>query len=898
MADDKKNINKQERQQVKLTLDEYYRLKGVEADRLNMARENLDFASRLTDQIKELNGIEVRRTTEVSNQVKLFKTITTQLQSQIKDYTSLAEIDKDISKNKQLIYKLSSDISKLGKEDLTQLQKIRDKEAEIQKIEADMVGLTGQELKAQQGKLAVAGRALDLMQDNLSVAGKQALVAQKSIDLLKGQNIELEAARKRQENVNKAIGLSGGLLVGVEKSLQAVGLGTAAAAINFSDINKKLEEFGRELTKNGEKSAGLVGQFRMLGKSIELLGGGILGALLNPLTLIVGLVKLLVDSMFRLDRLSAQLAQNMNMSKAEGTELVMQFKELSDATHNVNINLDQLVETQTAIANATKNRAVVNEKDLITFTKLRKQAALTNDEIMGIYKFSLLNSKTLEQNTKEFLASYKLASMRLGLTLNEKEALKNIEEVSALTLINFKDSPEALAETLAQADALGLSLNEVNSIMDNMLDVESMLEKQFEAQALLGREINIERIQAASLINDEQAVLEELVKLTGSSAEFTSMTRVQQDALAQLFGISKERIAEMLISNERQLELSKQLNESEQQAYERLVKQVGEEEAYQQLQDEGIQKIMDQQEEADKFKEAVKKIQDQFVELAPRITDLMPILIDLVERATAFFNRNKDTIKAIIEAVVQYGPYLFIVGQVLKVGSRIYSMLGLRGKRIRDNTGLSTSRLGVESNINRIILQQNRLIRQQGNLLRTNLGIKRTEGTVIQGNTQREVAKGAQEKRNTVTSQANMMAEGGEAIASSASSAAQTPFVGAALAVAAVATMTALMTALYSSSTKPVGDARIPATGKAMISTREGELFELSNNDDILAGPGINKAIDGQGGGNTAILEQKLDTMISVMRELLAKPTNIYWNGEQITELNDREYQGGFTERD
>ena len=34
------------------------------------------------------------------------------------------------------------------------------------------------------------------------------------------------------------------------------------------------------------------------------------------------------------------------------------------------------------------------------------------------------------------------------------------------------------------------------------------------------------------------------------------------------------------------------------------------------------------------------------------------------------------------------------------------------------------------------------------------------------------------------------------------------------------------------------------------------------------------------------------------MRELLAKPTNIYWNGEQITELNDREYQGGFTERD
>ena len=111
--------------------------------------------------------------------------------------------------------------------------------------------------------------------------------------------------------------------------------------------------------------------------------------------------------------------------------------------------------------------------------------------------------------------------------------------------------------------------------------------------------------------------------------------------------------------------------------------------------------------------------------------------------------------------------------------------------------------------------------------------------------------------------------------------------------------MSALIYPMISKMSQPVGDARIPASGKAMISTREGELFELSNNDDILAGPGINKAIDGQGGGaNTAILEQKLDTMISVMRQLLAKPTNIYWNGEQITELNDREYQGGFTERD
>ena len=48
------------------------------------------------------------------------------------------------------------------------------------------------------------------------------------------------------------------------------------------------------------------------------------------------------------------------------------------------------------------------------------------------------------------------------------------------------------------------------------------------------------------------------------------------------------------------------------------------------------------------------------------------------------------------------------------------------------------------------------------------------------------------------------------------------------------------------------GDMHSPAEGKTMVSTKEGGLFEMSKNDDLLAGPGLSKALLG-GGGTTVV---------------------------------------------
>ena len=78
------------------------------------------------------------------------------------------------------------------------------------------------------------------------------------------------------------------------------------------------------------------------------------------------------------------------------------------------------------------------------------------------------------------------------------------------------------------------------------------------------------------------------------------------------------------------------------------------------------------------------------------------------------------------------------------------------------------------------------------------------------------------------------------------------PFVGVFLGLAAAAAAVMAMRSSVSS----VGDAILPASGKPMISTKEGGLMQGTANDDILMAPGLAGAAGG-GGRGPNIQQQK-----------------------------------------
>jgi hypothetical protein len=102
---------------------------------------------------------------------------------------------------------------------------------------------------------------------------------------------------------------------------------------------------------------------------------------------------------------------------------------------------------------------------------------------------------------------------------------------------------------------------------------------------------------------------------------------------------------------------------------------------------------------------------------------------------------------------------------------------------------------------------------------------------------------------------------------------------------------------------QPAGDVMSPAKGKTMVSTKEGGLFELSDNDDLAAAPGLlddlNKpaeayAVNASNGNNSmnnaeviALMREFIATsreQVKATKELANQPININMDGEKIGE--------------
>ena len=94
----------------------------------------------------------------------------------------------------------------------------------------------------------------------------------------------------------------------------------------------------------------------------------------------------------------------------------------------------------------------------------------------------------------------------------------------------------------------------------------------------------------------------------------------------------------------------------------------------------------------------------------------------------------------------------------------------------------------------------------------------------------------------------------------------------------AIGTAIGLYSMFNKAKAEKVGDMVSPADGKTQVSTKEGGLFELSKNDDLVAGPGMG---GGSGGGGVA---QALATTNALLRQILEQGTTIEMDGQLVAQ--------------
>ena len=430
-----------------------------------------------------------------------------------------------------------------------------------------------------------------------------------------------------------------------------------------------------------------------------------------------------------------------------------------------------------------------------------------------------------------------------------------------------KDGGANVARAAIQARKLGLEIGDVASSMEGMLDFQGSLNDEMEASAILGRQVNLQKARELSLAGDIEGFQTEILKQVGSQAQFDKMNVLQKQALAKATGLTVDKLGKMVSKEKEAATLAGEMNK---QKVEDLVSA----EAL-----TGMATFMNQ-------------IKALGVELSNTLGPTLNMIVGIFGSVVSALNDMKVLMPAVIGFVSILAAQKLIdaaastkqtLATIMSTKAKIKENIANQGGIVGYVKHTAATLANTASKSAGIIVSY---AASAGTMVLT--AAKTAENLVTNAGIVAMVT-------STATMVANTAVKGASAIASYAASAgamvlaaanfmagaaagtlASFGFGGPLMIAMAIGGIAAMVAGIAKA--RSAGDMVSPASGKTQISTKEGGLFNMSKNDDILAGPGLAGAMGG-GGGTTINLENKqnetnskLERVASVLENALSGP--------------------------
>jgi hypothetical protein len=368
------------------------------------------------------------------------------------------------------------------------------------------------------------------------------------LEILDAEKKSAEKLRDQNKEIDKAVGLAGKLVNSLSK------IPILSDLLDFEDVNAKM----RLAAKNGENvfKAG----FKEVGKQVK-------ESLEDPLVrFALGLklvksgfndIKKAFNIFLEYDKIFVDTARNLGLSEEKISGIVAQAKAADTAIKGINgktfdtiYTAAQLAKSFAEVNNQLGLSVDIGAKNLDEFTAMTNQMGLSADEATKLYKIGVLNNMSLEDTNKSIIAGVISTQKQTGVQINARQVLQEIGKLSAGITTKFQQNPAALAQAVAQAKALGTTLEQVDKVGESLLNFESSIENELKAELLTGKQINLEKARYAALTGDQVTLTQELANQVGSLADFQNMNVIAQKSLAEAFGLSRDEVAEMLQKQE------------------------------------------------------------------------------------------------------------------------------------------------------------------------------------------------------------------------------------------------------------------------------------------------------------------------------------------------------------
>jgi hypothetical protein len=518
-------------------------------------------------------------------------------------------------------------INQLSSKQLTQYRSKLDSEAaslsnNVKLLQAEKDEL---ELKQLSGKEEIA-RLSRLAKLNVLISNTTGLL--KYHDSIQNElNKKLDYEINRRETIEKKLGVVGGMLRGISK-IPILG--------DLVDTNEALHvaESTIELTESS---------VRGLGAAMGNLGKQVISGLLNPANLVLGAFTIMAKVLKDVDKGAGDFAKSMNITYGEALGVRGEMNAIAMSSGDVALNSERLQESLGYINQQLGTNGKLSEQDLKTFTKLREQSGLTNEQLFSMQKYTMATGGTLKENISTFQATSKILSYQNKVSLNTKQLMVDMGSVSNRTKLSIEGGAAGLAKAAFNAKLMGSNLEQISSIADQLLNFESSIEAELSAELLTGKDITLEKARQAALNNDLATVASEITRQVGSAAAYGDMNRIQQEAMAKAVGMTADQLADVLFEQEAIRAVGGKLSDEEKRAFETAKDKYGLEQASKMLQEGQLDKLVQQQSIQDRFNDSILKLKDIFVSLAVPALQIVSPFADLV----GYLASSKEMLSAI-----------------------------------------------------------------------------------------------------------------------------------------------------------------------------------------------------------------------------------------------------------
>lgn len=271
--------------------------------------------------------------------------------------------------------------------------------------------------------------------------------------------------------------------------------------------------------------------------------GGILGGIINGF-------KALADLVLGIEQGITNFARNLGISKTQARAIKEEFRAVAKASDNIVVNDTRLMESQAELTKALGVRSRFSNDILQNNIKLKEIAGLELETRKAIAQTSIITGRNSEELTKSILAQSKAFEFETGVALEFRSVLDQAGKQAGVLGLTFTKYPEKLTKSLMVTKAMGFELKQLDGMANSFLDFESSISKEFEAQVLTGKQLNLTKAREAALNNDLVTLAKEINSQVGKSEDFLRMNRIQQDAIAEAVGMTRDGLADALKQQE------------------------------------------------------------------------------------------------------------------------------------------------------------------------------------------------------------------------------------------------------------------------------------------------------------------------------------------------------------